>query len=129
MSRATLILARPEHRERARHWIDRAPPGTRLEFKAPKRTLDQNAKMWAMLTDFARQVEHYGQKYTPDNWKDIFMAALNREVRMAPSLDGRGIVNIGRSTSDLSVAEMSDLIELIAAEGAQRGVEFSECGQ
>ena len=28
---------------------------TRVEFKGPKRTLDQNSRMWAMLTDVSRQ--------------------------------------------------------------------------
>ena len=51
MSRALLILNGPVDRERACHWIAQAPAGTRIEFKAAKRTLDQNSLMWAALTD------------------------------------------------------------------------------
>lgn len=126
MTRAVLVLATPEIRNRARGWVANAPPGTRVEFKAPKRTLPQNDRMWAMLTDLSRQQDWHGMRLSPDDWKVLFLDGLNREVRAVPSLDGRGFVNLGRSSSDLSVAEMSDLMELIAAFGAERGVVFGD---
>jgi len=51
------------------------------------------------------------------------MSALSREMRTAINLDGDGIVPLTRS-SDLSVEEMSNLIELIVAWGTQRGIAF-----
>jgi hypothetical protein len=124
MSRATLILASAAEKARAHAWINQAPANTRLEFKAPKRTLDQNAAMWAALTEIARQVAWHGLKLTADDWKLIFLDALKREVRMVPNLDGNGFVSLGRSSSDLSREEMSDLLELIKAFGAAHGVTF-----
>lgn len=124
MSRALLILSNPQVRARAKYWIDKAPDGCRVEFKEAKRTTDQNARMWAMLTEVARQVEWHGLKLSADDWKLIFMAGLNQEMRLVPNLDGNGFVNLGRSSSDLSKAEMGDLMELISAFGAQRGVVF-----
>lgn len=124
MSRAFLILANDVVRQRAVAWCTKAPIGTRLEFKAPKRTLPQNARMWAMLTDVAQQVPWHGLKLSPDDWKLIFLDALKREVRMVPNLDGNGFVSLGRSSSDLTKEEMGDLMELIAAFGAQHGVQF-----
>jgi hypothetical protein len=126
MSRVTLILANTSIRDRAKRWIDSAPTNTRIEFKEAKRTLPQNARMWAMLTEVARQVEWHGLRLSADDWKLIFMASLNQEMRLVPNLDGTGFVNLGRSSSDLSKAEMGDLMELIAAFGAQRGVVFQE---
>ena len=123
MSRALLILANDEVRKRALQWVAAAPIGTRVEFKAPKRTLDQNSLMWALLTDVSRQAVHFGVKYSPDDWKLIFMAALSREMRTAINLDGDGIVPLTRS-SDLSVEEMGDLITLILAWGDQHGIAF-----
>jgi len=32
-----------------------------------KRSSDQNRRMWPLLHDLSRQVEWYGQKYTPDD--------------------------------------------------------------
>ncbi len=119
MSRALLILDSPIARQRAASWCLKLPHGTRAEFKQSKRSTDQNSKMWAMLTDV-------GQKLTPDDFKLIFLDALKREVRAVPNLDGTGFVNIGRSSSDLSKAEMADLITLIEAFGAERGVVFHD---
>jgi hypothetical protein len=126
MKRATLILANDSVRQRAAHWVASLPTGTRVEFKEPKRTLEQNARMWAMLTDVSRQVEHCGRKYTPDAWKVLFLHALGREVQFLPALDGTTFIPWGQSSSDLSKAEMGELIEFIHAWGAERGVVFHD---
>jgi len=68
-------------------------------------------------------------KLAPEDWKLIFLSALSRELkpgRLMPNLDNDGFVDLGTSTSKLSVPEMSQLIELILAWGAQHGVVFSE---
>lgn len=124
MGRATIILNGPVDRHRAHSWIDKAPYATRVEFKASRRSVPQNDRMWAMLTDVATQVQWHGLKLTPDDWKLMFLDALKREVRAAPNLDGTGFVNLGQSSSDLSKAEMSDLMELIAEFGARHDVAF-----
>lgn len=121
-----IILHGQSDRLRAASWIGRLPYGTRIEFKASKRTLPQNDRMWAMLTDVAQQLPWHGVKLRPDDWKLIFLDALKRELRMVPNIDGTGFVNLGRSSSDLSKEEMGNLMELIAAFGAQHGVVFKE---
>ena len=126
MSRALIILHRQSDRDRAASWVRQAPWGTRITFQEAKRTTDQNARMWAMLTEVARQVKWHGQRLSADDWKLIFMAALKQELRIVPNLDGTGFVQLGRSSSDLSVAEMGDLMDLIAAFGAREGVTFAE---
>jgi hypothetical protein len=124
MSRAVLILHRQSDRDRASAWVRSAPWGTRITFQEAKRSSDQNAKMWAMLTEVARQVEWHGQRLSADDWKLVFLAALKAELRIVPNLDGTGFVQLGRSSSDLSVSEMADLLDLIAAFGARQGVVF-----
>lgn len=126
MSRAMLILSSPSERLRAARWVEKLPPGTRVEFKQPKRSLDQNSKLWAMLTDVALQLPWHGLKLTPDDWKFIFLDALKRELRVVPNIDGTGFVNIGRSSSDLGKEEMSELIELIFAFGANHNIVWSD---
>jgi hypothetical protein len=126
MSRAVLILANDEIRAKAVRWAQGVPLGSRIEFKAPKRTLPQNAKFWAMLTEVSEQVEYHGIKLSPDDWKLLFLDALKREVRMVPNLDGNGFTNLGRSSSDLSRDEMADLIEIINEWGARHDVVFSQ---
>lgn len=126
MSRALLILDSAANRAKAADWCARLRHGSRVEFKEAKRTLPQNDRLWAMLTEVAMQCPWHGVKLTADDWKFIFLDALKRELRMAPNIDGTGFVNLGRSSSDLSKSEMSDLIELIMMFGAQHGVTFKD---
>lgn len=126
MTRATIILNSDRDRERAADWCRRIAQGTRVEFKAVKRSPAQNDLMWALLTDVSRQVEWHGLKLFADSWKLIFLDGLKRELTIVPNIEGTGFVNISRSSSDLSKDEMSDLIELIRAFGAQHGVVFSD---
>lgn len=126
MSRAQLTLSSKFDRERACKWIVQAKPGTRVVFKDAKRTTAQNDKMWAALTEVASQVEWHGQKLTPDDWKLIFLDALSREQRLVRNIDNDGFVDLGRSSSNLSKQEFSDLIELIHQFGANHGVTFRD---
>lgn len=126
MSRAQLTLNSRAERERATKWIAQSKPGTRVIFKDAKRSLPQNDKLWAMLTEVALQVEWHGQKLTPDNWRLIFLDALQRELKLVPNIDGTGFVDIGKSSSNLSKQEFGDLLELIGMFGANHGVVFSD---
>ena len=121
-----VLVASDAERQLAAKWSMLAPVGTRVEFKAPKRSLPQNDRMWAMLTDVAVQLPWHGIKLSADDWKLIFLDALKRELRMVPNIDGNGFVNLGRSSSDLSKSEMTDLIDLIGAFGANHGVVFHD---
>lgn len=126
MSRALVTIHGRADRDRVARLAMDVPTGTRIEFKAAKRSVDQNSKLWACLTDVARQLPWHGQKLRPDDWKFIFLDSLKRDLHMVPNLDGNGFVNLGRSSSDLSKGEMSDLIELIHAFGVQHGVVFHD---
>jgi hypothetical protein len=126
MSRALVTLNGKSDRERVANWVMRLPAGSRVEFKKPRRTLPQNDKMWSMLTDVSTQLKWHGLTLSTEDWKLIFLDALNREVRMVPNIDGTGFVNLGRSSSDLSKDEMSDLFEVISAFGARHGVVFHD---
>lgn len=126
MGRAVLILNRPTERRKAQDWIAKAPDGTIVEFRTSKRSLQQNAKFHAMVTKLAQKTLYHGQKLEVDDWKLIFMDALNREVRAVPSLDGRGFVNLGRRTSRLNKEDFAELIELVAAYAAQIGVDLGQ---
>ncbi len=125
MGRALIILQSSAERARATQWIAKAPPGTRVEFKATKRSIDQNSKMWACLTDIATQVVWYGAKLSADDWKDVFSASL-RKARVVPGIDAGTYVPLGMRTSDMSKDEMSALIELILAFGAEHSVTFHD---
>lgn len=126
MSRHLIILNHDADRLRALRWVEAAPIGYRIEFKATKRTLPQNDRLWAMLTDVQVHMRKHGRDYSTDQWKVIFLHAIGRETNFLPALDGRGFIPYGQSSSDLSKAEMTDLIEFIGAWGAENGVVFHD---
>lgn len=95
-----------------------------IEIKPEKRSDPQNRRLWAMLTDISKQVDWYGQKLAPEDWKHVFSASLSQQ-RAVPGIGG-GFVVLGQSTSKMSKAEMSDLQTLIEAFGAERNVIFKE---
>lgn len=93
-----------------------------MTTKEAGRTLEQNAKMWAMLTDISSQVDWYGKKLSTDDWKHVFTAALSGQ-NVVPGING-GFVVLGKPTSKMTKREKSDLIMLMEAFGAERDVKF-----
>ena len=118
-------LSHSEARRRACEAIQNAPDGHIVKITEPTRTLEQNAALWSMLGDISRQIEWYGRKLTPEDWKNVFSASL-RKLEVVPNLDGTGFVALGQSTSKMPKREFSDLLELISAFASERGVLWSD---
>ena len=121
----TIRLTGVGARAMAHRWVDIAPQGAVLNIREATRTVEQNAKLWAMLSDVSR-AKPQGRVLPPEIWKCLFMASLGHQCRFEPSLDGAGVVPIGFKSSRLTKAEMSDLIESVYAFGAEHGVEWSD---
>lgn len=113
----------PHNRHRIHAEITQAPDGWIVDIREPTRSLQANAAMWAALSDVADQVVWYGRKLTAEEFKHVFTAALSKQD-VVPGIDG-GFVVLGLSTSKMTIREMSDLIEIIHAFGAENGVRFS----
>lgn len=125
MSKKTYILAHATARRLAQEHVQTAPDGYAVTISEPSRSLEQNARLWALLADISRQVDWYGKRLTSEDWKHVFSSSL-RKLDVVPNLDGSGFVALGMSTSKLSKREFSDLIELASAFGAEHDVEWSE---
>jgi hypothetical protein len=123
--RQTFILAHAEARRRAAEAVSSAPDGWAVSVAPPTRNLAQNSRLWASLSDVARQVIWHGRKLDPESWKCIFSAALKKQD-VVPNIDGTGFVVLGQSTSKMTKGEFSELLEIIYAFGAERGVVWSE---
>jgi len=87
------------------------------------RSIEQNNKMWAVLTELSKKLEWYGQWLEPEEWKDVITAGLKKQ-KVVPGIDG-GFVVIGAKTSKMSIKQMSDVIELAYATGAEHDVRFA----
>jgi hypothetical protein len=102
----------------------RVTAGRRVSLKVSeeKRSLPQNSRMWAMLAEVSRQVMWHGQKLAPEDWKEMFTASLKQQ-RAVPGISG-GFVILGSRTSEMDKEELSELMDLISAFGAEHGVTF-----
>ncbi len=90
-----------------------------------QRTSEQNKKLNAMCGDLAEQVLWHGQALGRDDWRHMFVAAYRKEQRIVPGING-GFVVLGASSRKLSVAECGDVIEMLNAFGAERGVIWTD---
>lgn len=126
-TRATVTIATEADRSKIATWARNVETGTVVTFRKKSRSTEQSAKMWAMLNEVSEQVDWYGQKLDAEDWKDVFTASL-RHARVVPGIDKGTYVPLGMRTSTMTIAEMSDLIELIYAFGAQpeHPVKFKE---
>lgn len=125
MSRWALTIANEQVRARAVSWVLKAPPGMVVEFKEPRRSLDQNALMWSRLGELSQRLPWHGQKLTPEDWKCLATASL-RKCRFVPGMDPGTVVPLGLSTSSMTKAEMADLLTLLEAFAAEHGITFKD---
>jgi hypothetical protein len=121
----TVRLTGPTQREYAKRLIDAAPNYAVVTVRAGDRTLDQNAKMWCLLSDISR-AKPEGRSWTPEVWKAAFLHCLGHQVQFAEGLDGSGPFPLGFRSSKLSKAQMSDLLEVITEYGTRHGVQWSD---
>jgi hypothetical protein len=131
-----ILKAGDDHRSiwrRASHYAASLMPNGAVEIAVKlvrsTRSLEQNARMWAMLGDISTQVPWVvnGETVTmsSEDWKDVLTAGLRKELRVAKGIDG-GMVFLGQRTSRMTVAQMTDLIEFMFAFGGPRGVVWTD---
>ena len=98
--------------------LDLAKP-KKLAITEVDRSGEQNKALHAALADIAAQVEHAGKKWDVLIWKRLLTAAWLRargeSVEILPALDGHGVDVVFRRTSQMTVGEMSELIEYVLA--------------
>lgn len=114
-------------RDYAKRLIDGAPLNSVVKIGPPKRTLDQNAKCWAMLSDIAK-AKPMGRELEPEIWKTLFMHQLGQEMRFEASLDGKGVVPINYRSSALTKAEFGDLFILLEQFAVEHSITFTHEG-
>jgi hypothetical protein len=124
-ARETVQIKGAADREKIARWARGVPVNTTVEFRAPRRTLDQNALLWSLLTQLSQQLEWCGQKRSAEDWKDLTTAAL-RHAEFVPGITPGTVVPLGMRTSQMTKQELADLIESIYAFGAERSVHFRE---
>ena len=122
---SAIIRNGPHGREFAYRLIDSAPIGSVVKVEAPRRTVPQNDRMWAMLT-IVSAAKPEGRELTPDVWKALFMHSLDHEQRFEMALDGKGFVPMGFRSSKLSKEQFSDLFAVIEEYAARHGINLGD---
>lgn len=93
------------------------------------RTIEQNRKMWPMLTDISKQAKHMGAEWAPKDWKVYCYSAWRimegNQCRITMGLEGE-VVCLDYSTSALSKKDFSSLIEAIYSIGSRYEVQWSD---
>lgn len=120
-----VILRGLEQRALACGIIKAAPVDAVVTVKPASRSVDQNAKLWAMLSDIAR-AKPEGRVMTPEMWKAAMMNALGHEILWQPGIDNGPPFPAGFRSSRLSKAQMGDLLEFITEYGTRHGVKWSD---
>lgn len=96
--------------------------------KFDTRSIEQNRLMWSILTDLSIQVTWPdGRRMTPTGWKDYFTGHIEGQ-EMFPNMEGNGFIIVGRgkSTSNMTIREMSQVIELAQMFGDKQQVKWSK---
>lgn len=96
-----------------------APADWKVTFEPPKRGLDINAALHATLGEIAERVQWAGAHRSIDCWKRLLVAswmrAVGEQVEMLPALDGHGVDIVYSPTSEMTQAQMRDLMGYIDA--------------
>lgn len=101
-----------------------APLNYVVRIEPHKRSLEQSAKMWAMIHDIARSKPE-GRNWVAETWKAAFMHFLGHQVMFAEGLDGTGPFPIGFRTSKLTTKQMADLLTCIQEYGDRHQVKWT----
>ncbi len=127
--RKTVILVGDLQRRTAAQYLKEAPVGYVVTFAEPTRNTAINAALHALLGEIADKCEWAGRKWDIETWKRLMVAAWCRanaeQVVMLPAIDGAGVDIVFRRTSQMSQAEVRDLLAFVEAWCAER-TEFSD---
>lgn len=78
---------------------------------ASKRSLQANKLMWVKLHELERTRRWHGRKLAASNWKHLITAGMEQKV-VVPNIAGDGFVVLGKATSNMTVKQMNQVIEM-----------------
>ena len=78
---------------------------------ASKRSLQANKLMWVKLNELERTRKWHGRKLAASNWKHLITAGMEQKV-VVPNIAGDGFVILGKATSNMTVKQMNQVIEM-----------------
>ena len=67
--------------------------------------------MWVKLHELERTRRWHGKKLAASNWKHLITAGMEQKV-VVPNIAGDGFVILGKATSNMTVKQMNQVIEM-----------------
>jgi hypothetical protein len=101
-----------------------------VEIKPKTRSLDQNAKLHSIFSDFANSALDFGGKRrSADEWKVILISghsiSTGGQGEVIAGIEGE-LICIRESSAGMSVGRMASLIEYITAYATEMGVQLRD---
>jgi hypothetical protein len=118
LRRAIEAVSRLTVLEHGKRWLVMILP------EKTRRTLEQNSRMWACLTEISRQVLVDGKRHGKETWHEFF----GRKYRLIETHWVLGeLMYVLRSTTKMSIKEFAEYMTQIEAHATQEfGVRFTE---
>jgi len=100
----------------------------RLEVKKATRSTDQNDMFHALIDKIQKEMKAAGSEWSAEDWKRLLIDAWAHETgrkigKIAPSLDGQRVVQLGLQSHKFTKEEGSEFIEWLLAWMADKGIE------
>jgi len=102
-----------------------------LEVTSETRSQPQNEMYHAIIGQIAKQAEHAGAKWGGESWKrfliDQWASETGRSAgKVAPSLDGQRVVQLGLQSRKFNKADASEFTEWLIYWATDKGFEVGE---
>ena len=102
-----------------------------LEVTSETRSQPQNEMYHAIIGQIAKQAEHAGAKWDGESWKrfliDQWASETGRSAgKVAPSLDGQRVVQLGLQSRKFNKSEASEFTEWLICWATDKGFEVGE---
>lgn len=100
-----------------------------VKIQPMTRSLEQNSKLHALLSDISKQCEFNGKKRDIDTWKMIMVSAhkiaTGGKAEMVIGLEGE-VINLRESTAQMGVQRLASLIEYVQSWAVENNVILSD---
>jgi len=102
-----------------------------LEVTSETRSQPQNEMYHAIIGQIAKQANHAGAKWDGESWKRFLIDQWASETgrssgKVAPSLDGQRVVQLGLQSRKFNKAEASEFTEWLICWATDKGFEVGE---
>jgi hypothetical protein len=100
-----------------------------MNVEEEHRSNDQNAKFHVIIAQIAKETQHFGAKWDAESWKRFLIDQFATETglhasKIAPSLDGHRLVQLGLQSRKFSKDQASQFVEWLEAWCADKGIEL-----